>query len=84
MDNLPSGTVETMFQNFDPASPLYDQSSVNSSFGLVRMPLILSTGISATYWRTWLPSRLGATVSESMEPGEEWIGGWDAVGLYEG
>ncbi|WVR06971.1 hypothetical protein IAU60_004008 [Kwoniella sp. DSM 27419] len=42
--------------------------------------------LSTTYWSTWHPIRHGASVIESLErsEGEEWIGGWDAVGLYHG
>ncbi|WWC89383.1 uncharacterized protein L201_004306 [Kwoniella dendrophila CBS 6074] len=46
----------------------------------------LPEGISADYWSTWTPIRQGASVPESLDKdlGEEWIGGWDSVGLYEG
>ena len=44
------------------------------------MPLTLPAGLSPT----WHPARPGASVSESLDAGEEWIGGWDGVGLYEG
>lgn len=43
----------------------------------------LPSGLSATYWRTWAP-RNGLSVQESLDIGEEWIGSWDGVGLYEG
>lgn len=41
--------------------------------------------LSAAYWSTWSPVRPSATVIESVQrdQGEEWIGSWDAVGLYE-
>ncbi|OCF60551.1 ESCRT-II complex subunit VPS36 [Kwoniella mangroviensis CBS 10435] len=46
----------------------------------------LPNGLSAEYWSTWTPIRKGASVSESVDKnvGEEWIGGWDGIGLYEG
>ncbi|WVW83850.1 hypothetical protein I302_105872 [Kwoniella bestiolae CBS 10118] len=46
----------------------------------------LPSGLSPEYWSTWRPIRKGASVSESVDKdlGEEWIGGWDGVGLYEG
>ncbi|WRT66306.1 uncharacterized protein IL334_003261 [Kwoniella shivajii] len=46
----------------------------------------LPTGLSPDYWATWIASRPGASVSESVDRdvGEEWIGGWDGVGIYEG
>jgi hypothetical protein len=42
----------------------------------------LPAGLSGTYWRTWAP-RAGLSVNESLDNGEEWIGSWDGVGLYE-
>ncbi|WWC61839.1 uncharacterized protein I303_104424 [Kwoniella dejecticola CBS 10117] len=46
----------------------------------------LPNGLSADYWSTWSPIRTGSSVSESVDKnaGEEWIGSWDGVGLYEG
>ncbi|RSH87438.1 hypothetical protein EHS25_003348 [Saitozyma podzolica] len=41
----------------------------------------LPSGLSAQFWRPFYP---GKRVSDSLEPGEEWIGSWDNVGLYEG
>ncbi|OWZ58960.1 ESCRT-II complex subunit VPS36 [Cryptococcus neoformans Tu259-1] len=45
----------------------------------------LPSPLSAAYWSTWSPVRPSATVIESVQrdQGEEWIGSWDAVGLYE-
>lgn len=43
----------------------------------------LPTGLSATYWLPWYPSRRGAGIHDSLDPGEDWIGTWDGVGLYE-
>jgi hypothetical protein len=43
----------------------------------------LPSGLSAAYWRSWAPQH-GLTVHESLEVGEEWIGSWDSIGLYEG
>ncbi|OCF36674.1 ESCRT-II complex subunit VPS36 [Kwoniella heveanensis BCC8398] len=42
--------------------------------------------LSTVYWSTWSPVRKGASVTESLErsDGEEWIGGWGDIGLYEG
>lgn len=48
------------------------------------MSVNLPSGLSPTYWRSWHPSRSGLSVSESLDVDEEWIGGWDGVGLYEG
>lgn len=47
--------------------------------------MTLPSPLSATYWSTWSPVRPSATVIESVQrdQGEEWIGSWDAVGLYE-
>jgi hypothetical protein len=42
----------------------------------------LPAGLSPSYWRSWNP-RTGLSVNESLENGEEWIGQWDGVGLYE-
>jgi hypothetical protein len=42
----------------------------------------LPTGLSPSFWRTWSPKR-GLSVNESLDNGEEWIGSWDGVGLYE-
>lgn len=42
----------------------------------------LPQGLSSTYWRSWVP-KTGLSVGESLDNGEEWIGSWDAVGLYE-
>ncbi|WWD17362.1 hypothetical protein CI109_101803 [Kwoniella shandongensis] len=46
----------------------------------------LPSGLSDRYWSTWSPSRRGASVINSLERdlGEEWIGSWNDVGLYEG
>ncbi|KAK8864340.1 hypothetical protein IAR55_001587 [Kwoniella newhampshirensis] len=46
----------------------------------------LPSGLSERWWSTWSPARKGASVMESLErdQGEEWIGSWDNVGLYEG
>jgi ESCRT-II complex subunit VPS36 len=41
----------------------------------------LPNGLSAQFWRPFFPGR---RVSDSLELGEEWIGSWDNVGLYEG
>ncbi len=56
----------------------------SAAFRRCRMSNNLPSGLSPTYWRKWNPPRTGASVSESLEAGEEWIGGWDGVGLYEG
>lgn len=42
----------------------------------------LPQGLSTSYWRSWAP-RVGLSVNESLDNGEEWIGSWDGVGLYE-
>ena len=42
----------------------------------------IPAGLSPAYWRSWNP-RTGLSVNESLENGEEWIGQWDGVGLYE-
>jgi hypothetical protein len=42
----------------------------------------IPAGLSPSYWRPWNP-RTGLSVNESLESGEEWIGQWDGVGLYE-
>jgi len=42
----------------------------------------IPAGLSPSYWRSWNP-RTGLSVNESLENGEEWIGQWDGVGLYE-
>ncbi|WWC70241.1 uncharacterized protein I206_104191 [Kwoniella pini CBS 10737] len=46
----------------------------------------LPNGLSADYWSTWIPIRKGSSVSESVDKdvGEQWIGSWDGIGLYEG
>ncbi|WVF71527.1 hypothetical protein IAT40_006335 [Kwoniella sp. CBS 6097] len=46
----------------------------------------LPSNLSPIYWSTWSPIRRGASVNESLEraDGEEWIGGWNDIGLYEG
>ncbi|WVQ72554.1 hypothetical protein IAR50_002111 [Cryptococcus sp. DSM 104548] len=46
----------------------------------------LPPDLSPAYWSTWSPIRPGASVLESVQrdQGEEWIGSWDGVGLYEG
>ena len=49
-----------------------------------KMSTDLPSGLSSTFWHSWSPARLSASVPESLDPGEEWIGGWDNVGLYEG
>ncbi|WVQ67732.1 uncharacterized protein L199_005936 [Kwoniella botswanensis] len=51
-----------------------------------RVTSSLPDGLSPEYWSTWTPIRKGASVSESVDRnvGEEWIGGWDGIGLYEG
>ena len=48
------------------------------------MTLKLPSGLSVHYWRSWSHSTPGATISESLDEGEEWIGSCDGVGLYEG
>jgi hypothetical protein len=42
----------------------------------------LPAGLSAAYWRSYAP-KTGLSVNESLDNGEEWIGQWDGVGLYE-
>ena len=42
----------------------------------------LPQGLSSSYWRSYAP-KTGLSVGESLDNGEEWIGSWDAVGLYE-
>ncbi|ODO08108.1 hypothetical protein I350_03692 [Cryptococcus amylolentus CBS 6273] len=46
----------------------------------------LPPDLSPVYWSAWTPVRPGASVLESVhrDQGEEWIGSWDNVGLYEG
>ncbi|KAK4684902.1 ESCRT-II complex subunit VPS36, partial [Tremellales sp. Uapishka_1] len=44
----------------------------------------LPKGLSSAFWSIWYPCRQGASVVESLSDGEEWIGQWDSVGLYEG
>ena len=41
----------------------------------------LPAGLSPAYWSSWYQS--GPSVSESLDQGETWIGGWSNVGLYE-
>jgi hypothetical protein len=42
----------------------------------------IPSGLSTAYWRSW-SLRNGLSVNESLDNGEEWIGSWDGVGLYE-
>jgi hypothetical protein len=51
---------------------------------LPQVPMTLPAGLTPAYWSTWQPPRSGINVSEALEAGETWIGGWDNVGLYEG
>ncbi|WVQ82293.1 hypothetical protein IAT38_004421 [Cryptococcus sp. DSM 104549] len=48
-------------------------------------PSHLPPALSPEYWSTWQPQQ-GKTALESLvqDDSEEWIGGWDDVGLYEG
>lgn len=60
-------------------------SETYRSFPIVHLPACpmskLPAGLSPVYWSTWHQS--GSSVSESMDQGETWIGGWSNVGLYE-
>ncbi|WVQ99330.1 hypothetical protein IAU59_006462 [Kwoniella sp. CBS 9459] len=60
-----------------PSSSRSNSNNVNPS---------IPSNLSPVYWSTWSPVRRGASVTESLErsDGEEWIGGWNDVGLYEG
>lgn len=67
-------------------SPEYISTcSVETACHIQACLMTLPFPLSATYWSTWSPIRPSATVIESVQrdQGEEWIGSWDAVGLYE-
>lgn len=83
VDDESGGQFNQSFQRSESTVVIIYLTRLSTS--LLRMDTMageIPVGLSASYWRSYSP-RVGLSVNESLENGEEWIGQWDGVGLYE-